>query len=68
MFDQVNIMIVLTFGLLLVMHFSTPIFQAVFISKLVYSYQFQMGPRSVGVFRNVYTSKITELVSENCLY
>lgn len=68
MFYQDHILFVLPLGLLLVMYFSTPIFQAVFISKLVQSNEFQLGPRSVTVFRNVYVSKRTELVSENCLY
>jgi hypothetical protein len=67
MFGQVHILIVLPLGLLLVMYFSTLLFQAVFISKLVHSNQFQLGLRSVGAFRNVYISTRPELVSENCL-
>jgi hypothetical protein len=67
-FDQVHILIVLPLGLLLVTYFSTPLLQAVFIYKLVHLNQFQLGPRSVGAFRNVYIRTRTELVSENCWY
>jgi hypothetical protein len=67
MCGQLHILIVLSFGLLLAMYFSTLSLQAVFISRLVQSKQFQLGPRSIGAIRNVHIGTITELASENCI-
>lgn len=64
MFGQLHILIFLPLTLLLMIYCTKSSFQAVFISKVVQSNHFQLGPNSVGAFWIFHMNTRTYLVSE----